>query len=421
MSPRPALVAAALGAGLFLLGQAGPAHAFHPLATFGKSALEKGGGAGLYYTGSPRWLGYDCSICHVGAAGEMRVALASELFSAQSYRPDEPYVITAQMVIAAGGGHGTSSAAGMGETSFLAEMNDDLGQPRGSFGEVPCPGDNGCPEHLQPFGGAPGVIAGVSTQTLWSFVYRTPEAGTGRITFHLGAVAGDDAATWSAPGLRPPTDPLGDDVFVTKVRICEVGTSCDLGFPDPVDDDSFESPAACALTAGAPHGTRHAAGFVLVLALALLRRRRARHRLVGLGACVAAAACFDPSLAEECAGQLCGPPPDADPCSYNPCQGLAHGQKCPLIDAMCEASCPPVADRAACAFSAQGCWYVGSCPEGAKTAVCSNCGKCQSAADCQNEPTCPARPGARLCFTLAEGEGGGGVCTYKPASEPCAK
>ena len=49
---------------------AGSAAAFHPAASFEKSANE-GGGGGLYFTGALRGKGYDCAICHVEPAEEI--------------------------------------------------------------------------------------------------------------------------------------------------------------------------------------------------------------------------------------------------------------------------------------------------------------------------------------------------------------
>jgi len=56
------------------------AYAFHDARSF-ETPMVEGGGGGQYFSGSPRWKRYDCSVCHVGgqASCASRVCLLSSL------------------------------------------------------------------------------------------------------------------------------------------------------------------------------------------------------------------------------------------------------------------------------------------------------------------------------------------------------
>ena len=54
---------------LFLTGNA---DAFHEVASYSDSA-NSGGGAGNFFSGSPRSKGYQCHVCHVAAEQKITI------------------------------------------------------------------------------------------------------------------------------------------------------------------------------------------------------------------------------------------------------------------------------------------------------------------------------------------------------------
>ncbi len=108
----------------------------------------------------------------------------------------------------------------------------------------------------------------------WTYNYPAPGPGAGEIALHLAAGDGDAGATHPEP--RPPTDPLGDDVFVAKWEACEQWTSCDETEPD-VTRTEVDSPFAhgCAMT---PSKQRGPLGGLLLAAIAVIGVRQTRRR-----------------------------------------------------------------------------------------------------------------------------------------------
>ena len=267
-----------------------PAAAYHPLRDYAASA-NTGGGARMYFTGSPRWRGYDCTICHVDAPGLMRFEVTSEpaeLLTSGAWTPGKEYTLTLRMV-------GETRHSESEHNTFLLGVEDDRGQPAGTFSD---PGGDLQPAPGGGHGGvaSDGVVAGKAGKfDVWTFRYTAPVAGTGRLSMYLGGVDGDGSLT--APAPRPETDPLGDDLYLGRWRLCEAGVPCDRGFPKPehVGGDDDVRPACSA----APRGAAGAALLVLV-ALLVLRRRSLAVLAVLL------VACADPTLPEECPGRICG-------------------------------------------------------------------------------------------------------------------
>jgi hypothetical protein len=262
-----AWVASGLAALAAVLGSR-PAAAFHPLETFRRSINQAGGGE-IYFTGSPRFRGYDCTICHVGAPGAIRLALTSdppELFAAQIYRPWQLYELTVRLE----GEHrgiGDESA----QNGFVAELLDDGARPAGVFGEATV-------GNLQRVDGevlVDGVVAGATKKNEWAFTWQAPGPGVGRLALHLAAVDGDGASTQASP---PPTDPFGDDVAVERLRFCELWTSCDVAFEPPAAADDRESPAGYGCSVARPPSESAPADLFWLAVLAGGRARRARLR-----------------------------------------------------------------------------------------------------------------------------------------------
>jgi hypothetical protein len=299
--------AVAFGVGLALTTTSAVALAFSTLETFGARAIE-GGGSGIYFTGSPRFRGYDCTLCHVGAPGLVEVALDSdppELFVEQRYRPWQEYVLGVRL--------GEQRGGDGDHNTFVAEIVDDGAVPAGTWPQ---------PDTLQVVAGAhvvDGVVSGLDNLTAWTFRWTAPGPGSGRLTLHLGAVDGDGGL--SQPEPRPPTDPFGDDVQVVRMHLCELWQPCDLEFAEPGDADSFASPAGYGCAVAPARGP--VTPWLAAAAIGLARGRRRRAALAALA--ILGAGCFDPVLPSECAFGVCAEPPAADTGSPAATEGAGAG------------------------------------------------------------------------------------------------
>lgn len=302
MTPRLALL-------LSLVTVPESARAFHGATDYVDSA-QSGGGAGMYFTGSRRWKGYDCTICHVDAPGEVALVLASDPpdLLAGTYRPGVTYRISFSLA-----GEHLGGAALANRNAFVAEMTDD------AWEDVPgwaAPGDD-----VEVLDGGRVVAATVAeSRAEWAMDFTAPAAGAGALTLHVGAVDADGAGDT----LQRRTDPLGDDVVVAALRLCEAGTVCTA----PIRAAPPISPAACSAVPGPPSrtGERAAARAVAALALAflVLALRARRRRVLALTALVVlAAGCFDPVVPAECPDRVCGQPSGpADPPGPDPDAGV---------------------------------------------------------------------------------------------------
>ncbi len=301
------------------LGFSGAASAFHPPAHFAAHA-NSGHGSRMYYTGSPRWKGYDCGTCHVDAPGDLLFSLSSEpedIFAAGEYEPGKSYTIVVKRFNdpkavsnfmlevnddndAVVGSYDNVSLAGKGETagglasicgqqlgptlsdglctqvatcekvdanepltcSNLAACQTCSSRPNGT-----CDAQN--PDCLP----GDGVVGGQAVKNPWYFAYKAPEPGAGAITFYLGGVGQVGAHDNSA---------YADDVFMGTWRLCEKGTSCQSTGSGPAGDPggSYNPPAAssCSLVFAAPARRRNMAwlAFLFMAAFAVRRRRGGR-------------------------------------------------------------------------------------------------------------------------------------------------
>lgn len=254
---------AALGTGLICAATAtfaaAPASAFHTADSFVRTA-NRGGGSKILYDGSARFRGYDCTMCHRDAPGKISVSVTSDppdLVAEGTYRPLQEYVFTVEMT-------GAQTGDEAPDNLFVAETIDDEQRPVGHFEEIEL-------SSLQRVSGdvnVEGAAFGANDRATWSFVYHAPETDTGRISFHLAAVAGDGGVT-AASGA--PTDPFGDDVFVMSVRACEQFTTCDTAFAEP---EEIDSPVAHGCSFVSAPRDAHAWWLVLALGGALATRRR---------------------------------------------------------------------------------------------------------------------------------------------------
>jgi uncharacterized protein (TIGR03382 family) len=232
-----------------VLGWATPALGFHEVDSFARTA-NSGGGAGYYYTGSPRSKGYDCNICHVNAAGRISVELGSELTSGV-YQPGLVYSIDVKLL---GEHRGLMSA--FNPNTFTAEILGTDGQPVGSL-TAPLAGvveivDDGHVAVAEGFGRG---------ETEWRFSWAAPPDSV-PATLYLAMLDGDGATD---PIIRF-IDPIDDDVALVRLHLCPMGQTC----PPPSPPEEEKSPAGCHAANGV--GSAWPLGLLLVLMWGWRRR-----------------------------------------------------------------------------------------------------------------------------------------------------
>jgi hypothetical protein len=102
--------------------------------------------------------------------------------------------------------------------------------------------------------------------TSWTFSWTAPDPGAGTVTLHLASVDGNAAGQASDATL---TDSFGDDVFIARVELKELGASSAL--PRPKSERTTE--IARAPRVPSPLGLVFAGAVALVL-VPLRRWRR---------------------------------------------------------------------------------------------------------------------------------------------------
>ncbi len=297
-------------AALLVVAAAGQASAFHGGKQFDESA-NLGGGAGMYFTGAPRWRGWDCTICHVDAGGAIELDLASdppELLAQGRYTPGATYRIDVRLA-----GEHLGGGALANRNTFVLEIAGQDGTAYPGYSQF----DEA--ELAVHAGGTVIAAAGLEGREAWTFHWTAPAAGAGRLAIYAGAVDADGARD----AVLPRTDPLGDDVAVIATLACEVGApACDLDLDDDGAWEADEHAAAGARDRSygcAAAGSRGAPlGGPLVLLLALLfARRRTAGAAIALVALLAAACEHTRTVPVECRERICGdasaglPPIDA--------------------------------------------------------------------------------------------------------------
>jgi hypothetical protein len=291
---------------------AGEALAYHGGKQFDESA-NIGGGGGMFFTGSPRWRGWDCTVCHVDADGAIGLELASEpaeLLTDGRYLPGVTYRIEVSLV-----GEHLGGGALTNRNTFVLEIADQAGVSYGGYSQLD---EN---EIATYDGGRVLAAAGAEGRDRWTFHWTAPAAGAGRLALYAGAVDADGARD----AVLPRTDPLGDDVAVVALTLCEsAAADCDrdLADDDPtweanedVDDGYRDASYGCAI-GGERDATRTLPLLVLVPLLWITTRRRAIHTLPALLALTPLAIGCDHTLTlpAECRERVCGdasigPPP----------------------------------------------------------------------------------------------------------------
>ncbi len=246
--------------------------AFQGGQDFGLSA-SLGGGDKRYFTGAPRWKRYDCTVCHVKAARKIWVEVTSapaDLFSSNRYEAGRTYRVHVSLK-----GQHLAGQARAHRSTFVAEIADDRDAAAGELGA-----DD--PRTLAAYDDG-RVLAAVPIdgQQEWDFTWTAPASGAGPTTLYLGAVEGNGAG--DSESAR--SDPLGDDVFMGALRLCEGTTPCDK--TPTAGPRRQEGKLQCASSPGAAP-----AGSTLLLSLCLLvilpsslRRRLLLLTLLVLGSC----------------------------------------------------------------------------------------------------------------------------------------
>lgn len=253
---------------------AAPAHATHAPDRFRTPAAVEGFDR-TYFTGSPRWRGWDCSICH---QGEELVSLEAtsqppDLFESGTYEPDATYVVTLLL-------QGEHLGLGIEEdweieqniNGFAADVVDDAGRGLAVFA-----GADPVRFRLYEQG---TVLASYPVRDElddapdeWTFPLVAPPRGAGPMTLYVGAVDGGGARATSPDEPGPPVDVANDDPASLAVRLCERDAQCNPAVP-PASPPT--SPAAsCRAAPGArPSFSGAAVALIALLAPQLARRRR---------------------------------------------------------------------------------------------------------------------------------------------------
>jgi hypothetical protein len=301
-TPVVAAAAAAALAAASTLWTAG-AVAFHGGRQFEESA-NLGGGSGMYFTGARRWRGWDCTICHVDADGAIALELTSqpaELLDDLRYTPGTTYRIDLRLA-----GEHLGGGALANRNTFVLELADRDGNALSGYSQL-----DG--EEVATYdGGRVVAAAGLEGRDAWTIHWTAPPAGAGRIALHAGVVDADGAGD----AVVPRTDPLGDDVAIVALAICEAGAAeCDtsLGDDDPtweadedVDDPSRDRSYGCAIGDRRIDGRDDEAWAALLPIAALLIAAAARRRPLLLAIVLAAACDHTVTVPLECRERVCG-------------------------------------------------------------------------------------------------------------------
>ncbi len=227
--------------------------AFHEVASFSRTA-NTGGGSSVYFTGSRRFKGYDCGICHVDAERRISIGLDSALTSG-TYTPGLIYPITVRLI---GEHRGLSSA--FNPNTFTADFTDATGVP---IGTIAGGGQQVVLEQGRTVAVAEGFGEG---ETEWTFQWWAPAEAI-PVEFHIAMLDGDGA---SDPERRF-IDPLNDDVASLRIALCPEGEFC----PEPTKEAADRAPMGCRAASGTPLGSGVLL-FILIMAIRIARGVRKR-------------------------------------------------------------------------------------------------------------------------------------------------
>jgi uncharacterized protein (TIGR03382 family) len=247
------------------------------------------GGGGIAFTGAARWTSHTCAVCHTNAPGQISIELEAdhpELFTT-GYQRGMQYHLRVVMQgeheglqYKANGdncGFGTMPYAPCDLNGFGLEIDDDAGNPQGTYAVV----DNdacatgsgvviGADAYILKDGTAAMYSGAHSGTTSWDVCWTAPASGSASLTAFIAMVdgnGGDGTANF-------PNNTTGDDVAAGQVPIPLAGG------------------AATGSQGGGCNASGDASMLAGVIALLALLFRRARARLAvamaiaGLAGCV---------------------------------------------------------------------------------------------------------------------------------------
>jgi len=219
-----------------LLG-APAAFAFPTGGQFDSDPLTTDGSGGIAFTGSPRFQGHSCAVCHTDPPGLIGIKLESdhpELFDT-GWVAQKQYHLrvvlenqhAAAQFAAAGDncGFAVTPYTPCDQNGFALEMDDVVGGAEGKFTAVV---NGACATGTPPTDADVVVLKDGSAvvhngahhgQTKWDFCWTAPGAGTGVITAYLAAVDGNGGTGSEAYY----ADTINDDVAAGAVPIGEAG------------------------------------------------------------------------------------------------------------------------------------------------------------------------------------------------------
>ena len=257
----------------------------------GHSATLGANAEGIYFTGSPRYSGLDCSTCHTDGPQRLTLKLGADdvdLFTS-GYQPGKTYEFDVSLRNESAGlaysTPGCTDPPGKGDTysyqqcnnnNFALEIDDGNG-PLGGMG-VFCgaPPGTACPKadlNADEVAIAPGGDAVFANhahsvsmpyqharndEVTWHFWWTAPAPGRGPLTVHVAAVDGNGGSGTASND----QDPYGDDTVHAAITIDQRDAQGGL-----------EGSAGCAI-AGDSHGAAPVLLSVLGAFVALLRRRK---------------------------------------------------------------------------------------------------------------------------------------------------
>jgi hypothetical protein len=269
--------------------------------TLQHSATLSASAEGLYFTGSPRFAGLDCSSCHTDGPNKIDISVNTDqldLFNF-GYQAGQTYEIQVQLKNEQEGiqfntksglcteppaTKDTFTYQQCNNNNFALEIDSITGPLTGFCAQKPSGG--ACP-NADPFNdevfvvpqanGGDAVFANRihdptmpktvrnNGETAWHLWWTAPAAGTGPLTLYVALVDGNGGGGVAADD----QDPLGDDTVTAIITIPEAGA--------PV---SVSPKAGCGLTlsdgfAQQTNGGTYVVG-ILLLASEILRRRRRR-------------------------------------------------------------------------------------------------------------------------------------------------
>ena len=228
------------------------------------------GGGGRVFVGAARDTGHTCAVCHVDAPGRIGVHLEGDpvdLFA--GYRPGTRYLLKVVLENEWSGLRWAANGNDCGDldvkpwrpcndNGFALEVDDGRGAPAGTLGSDGCGAPSAADADVRVLGDGTAIThaGNLHDRVSWSFCWTAPVDARGDLILHLGVVDGSGGD--GTPD--NPNDPFNDDVFAAALRLPQQGGAS--GAP------------GCSVSAGPPRRPPGALAVLVLIALALVARRR---------------------------------------------------------------------------------------------------------------------------------------------------